>query len=304
MSGALTRRVAVLSVLWFAASSCRSTPDDLASLDASPTALARVNRLERALRAPDTAAWHSTPLARWILPRELREISGLTLTKDGRLLAQADEVGKVWEVDPRRGILVKRFALGEGGVKGDFEGIAAVDSVLFLLTSKGKLYEFHEGANHADVGFIEHDTKLKDTCELEGLAFDPSIDSLLLACKRVLDSTATDSILIYRWRLNAKKSERLSRLAVRLADVAGANHWSSFHPSDIAIDPFTGDYVLIASKERGLIEITPTGAPVLARPLPPNHLQAEGVSITRDSILILADEGGSGLGTITLYKWP
>jgi hypothetical protein len=43
---------------------------------------------------------------------------------------------------------------------------------------------------------------------------------------------------------------------------------------------------------------------VLARPLPPDHVQAEGVSITRDSILILSDEGGNDLGTITLYRWP
>lgn len=304
MNAVRARRVAVLLVWWFAASACRSSPDDLASLDASATAVAREHRLEHALRANDTASWHRTPLAKWILPRELREISGLTLTKDGRLLAQTDEIGKVWEVDYRRGILVKRFALGEGGVKGDFEGIAAVDSVLFLLTSKGKLYEFHEGANHADVGYLEHDTKLRDNCEFEGLAYDPTIASLLLACKHVLDSTATDSIVIYRWRLDAKKSERLSRLAVGLPGVSGENNWRSFHPTDITIDPFTGDYVLIASKERGLIEITPTGAPVMARPLPPDHVQAEGVSITKDSILILADEGGTNLGMITLYKWP
>jgi uncharacterized protein YjiK len=295
---------ALLSLCLVLSPACRDGPDDLASLDATPTAVARANRLERRLRDTDTSTWHTTQLARWVLPRELREISGLALTKDGRLLSQTDEVGKVWEIDYRRGILVKRFALGQGGVKGDFEGIAVADSVVFMLTSRGKLYEFHEGQNHADVGFEEHDPKLKDACEFEGLAFDPAINSLLLACKRVFESQASDSIVIYRWRLEGKKSERLSRLAVRLADVSGENHWKSFHTSDITIDPFTGDYVLIASKERGLIEITPAGAPVLARPLPPDHVQAEGVSITRDSILILSDEGGNDLGTITLYRWP
>ncbi len=110
--------------------------------------------------------------------------------------------------------------------------------------------------------------------------------------------------MIYRWRLHAKKDERLSRLVVPVSGVEGANEWKSFHPSDITIDPFNGDYVLIASKERGLIEITPDGSPVLARALPPNHSQPEGVAITRDSILILSDEGGADLGTITLYRWP
>jgi hypothetical protein len=91
---------------------------------------------------------------------------------------------------------------------------------------------------------------------------------------------------------------------VPIASVIGTNDWKSFHPSDITIDPFSGNYVLIASKERGLIEITPAGAPVLARPLPPDHIQPEGIAITRDSILIISDEGGTDLGMITLYRWP
>jgi uncharacterized protein YjiK len=297
------RHVASLAMCLLAAASCQRQPDDAATVRSDPVAVTRERRLAGELASRD-AAWQTTPLAKWILPRELREISGLTLTNDGRLLAQTDEIGKVWEVDYRRGILVKRFALGEGGVHGDFEGITTVDSVMYLLTSKGKLYEFHEGANHADVGYEIHDTKLQDACEFEGVAFDRTINSLLLACKHVLDSTANNAIIIYRWRLSGDKKDRLSRLVVPLASVIGTNDWKSFHPSDITIDPFSGNYVLIASKERGLIEITPTGAAVFARPLPPDHIQPEGIAITRDSILIISDEGATDLGTITLYKWP
>jgi uncharacterized protein YjiK len=297
------RRVAALAICLLAAAACRRARDDLAAADTSAVAVARATRLQRELASNDPA-WETTPLARWILPRELREISGLTLTNDGRLLAQTDEIGKVWEVDYRRGLLVKRFALGQGGVHGDFEGITTVDSVMYLLTSKGKLYEFHEGANHADVGYEIHDTKLEDACEFEGLAFDRRLNSLLLACKRVLDSTVHNSIVIYRWRLHGDQRDRLSRLIVPLGNVVGSNDWTTFRPSDITIDPFNGNYVLIASKERGLIEITPDGAPVLARALPADHIQAEGVAITRDSILIVSDEGGTDLGMITLYRWP
>lgn len=299
------RHPAWLMAVLIAAAGCQKSPDDLATVDRSPTALAREVRFQRALADKDSAAWHDTPLAKWILPRELREISGLTLTKDGRLLAQTDEVGKVWEIDYRRGILVKRFALGNGGVHGDFEGITATNgNVIYLFTSRGKLYEFHEGANHADVGFRTYETGLRDACEFEGVAFDPAINSLLLACKTVHDSTVHNSIVIYRWRLSGDTTSRLSRLIIPIADVIGTNDWKSFHPSDITIDPFSGNYVLIASKEHGLIEITPSGASVFARRLPPDHIQAEGVAITKDSLLIISDEGGADLGMITLYKWP
>ena len=53
-----------------------------------------------------------------------------------------------------------------------------------------------------------------------------------------------------------------------------------------------------------MIEITPAGAVVFARPLPAGHPQAEGVAITKDSILIVSDEATSGPAIITLYKWP
>jgi uncharacterized protein YjiK len=83
-----------------------------------------------------------------------------------------------------------------------------------------------------------------------------------------------------------------------------ANSWKSLHPSDITIDPQTGNYVLVASLENALIQITPAGELVSARPLPDVHQQAEGVAITKDSILIVSDEAKQGPAVVTLYKWP
>ena len=129
-------------------------------------------------------------------PHALQEISGLALTSDGRLLVHDDEIGQVWEVDYRRGILVKRFSLGKGVVKGDFEGITIANGVIFLLASNGKLFEFPEGADGDKVAFKVHDTGLKLECEFEGVAFDPAIDALLLACKHVHNAEFHDKALL------------------------------------------------------------------------------------------------------------
>jgi uncharacterized protein YjiK len=61
---------------------------------------------------------------------------------------------------------------------------------------------------------------------------------------------------------------------------------------------------LVAAREQALIEITPAGDVVFARPLPGVHEQAEGVAITPDSILIISDERVTGPAVITLYRWP
>jgi uncharacterized protein YjiK len=276
---------------------------DLSAVKRSPTATAREQRLEKAL-TDHNAALAGAPLARWILPAPLREISGLALTKDGRLLAQGDEIGEIWEVDYRRGILDKHFFLGDKAIKGDFEGITVANDAVFLLSSGGKIYQFHEGANEAHVSYSMVETGLKSACEFEGIAFDPSINSLLLACKHVHDKSIHDAIVIYRWSLASDTTARLSKLTVPLAEVSASNGWKTLHPSDITIDPFTGNYLLISSLEKAMIEITPAGAIVSARPLPDGHPQAEGVAVTKDSLLIVSDEAKQGPAVITLYRWP
>ena len=92
---------------------------------------------------------------------------------------------------------------------------------------------------------------------------------------------------------DALATERLSHFTVPIADAIGANGWDGFHPSDITINPFNGDYVLIASRESGMMEITPAGRVVFSRPLPGTHDQAEGVAITSDSLLIISDEAAA-----------
>jgi uncharacterized protein YjiK len=294
-------RGAWLGVCLIAALGCQSR--DLSEVERSPTAVARERRLENAL-ADHNAALAGKPLARWVLPAALREASGLALTTDGRLLSQGDELGEIWELDYRRGILVKHFFLGEKGLKGDFEGITVAANTVFMLTSGGKIYQFREGANESHVPYTLVETGLKKDCEFEGIAFDPAINSLVLACKHIHDKNVHDAILLFRWSLAGDSAARLSKLTVPLGDALKANNWKNLHPSDITVDPATGNYVLVASLENALIEITPAGELVSARQLPSGHPQAEGVALTKDSILIVSDEAKQGPAVVTLYKWP
>ena len=254
-------------------------------------------------RPPSDSAVNDGALARWILPRDLDEISGMTLTSSGRLLAHGDERAQVSEIDYRRGIITKQFVVGRPTITGDIEGIAAVHDAVFLLASNGTLYEFREGENGQRVGYITSDTHLGKECEFEGLAFDPSINSLLLACKNVELKQSRDSMVIYRWKLQSG-GQRLSKLAVPLTRILPAIGEKELHPSDITVDPKTGHYVIVASIEKSLVEITPAGEVVSARKLGGQHNQPESIAITKDGILIVGDEAGRRPAVITLYRWP
>jgi uncharacterized protein YjiK len=284
---------------------CRTADPQVQARRDSTVLAAREARLDTAL-ADRAGSKSSAPVARWIMPRRLAEISGLALTSDGRLLTHGDETGRVFEIDYRKGVLVKQFSVGRPEVKGDFEAIAVVDSTIYLLTSKGKLYAFTEGKDGSSVGYHLTDTKLGHQCEFEGLAYDPNIKSLLLACKHVYEKKLVGSLVIFRWKLGETGAAALSTLAVPLAQVIGANPWSRVRPSDITVDPKTGNYVLVASLEHGLIVLTPTGQVVSSGPLAGVHPQAEGVAITRDGILIVSDEApkNGGDASLTLYRWP
>lgn len=300
-------RTASLAGCLVAVTACRGSQGEASALMSSSTAVARETRLRAALAVHDTseAGAHAEPIARWTLPQSLREISGLALTTDGRVLAHGDEDGEVWEIDYRRGVLVKEFSLGETRVKGDFEGITIAHGAVYMLASNGKLYEFQEGENGAHVAYTIHDTDLKAQCEFEGVAFDPTLDALVLACKHVHDKTIQGSIVLYRWSfVDRDSAARLTRLIVPVDSILAANQWKNINPSDITIDPLTGNYVIVASLQKALLSITPAGALVFFRPLPESHPQPEGVAITKDGILLVSDEGGQGLGMITLYKWP
>lgn len=273
----------------------------------------REARLQQKLAHPDSGA-ADEPVARWELPATLKEISGLVLTANGRLLTHGDSRGKVFEIDYRRGTVVKEFSLGPPTPHADFEAITLVGDTVVLLASDGVLYQFAEAANGKSVEYAMQDTELGEKCEFEGVAYDATLKALLLACKKVHDKRMKDSLIVYRWPLpvvrdtgkatRTNQKLKLSYLAVPLARVIGSNDWTGLHPSDITIDPFNGNYLLIASQEKALFEITPAGAVVFARPLPAGHDQPEGVAITRDSILIISDEAKGGPALITLYRWP
>ena len=293
-------RIALLLAVTGSASACKTEAqrrnDEAVELNA------RVHRLNALLARADAKPNSNSPVAMWIMPPELREISGLALMPDGRLLAHDDEEGKVYELDPRRGVIVKSFTLGNGPKK-DFEAITIAGQDIYMLVSDGVLYRFREGQNNTRVPYSVLDTHLGKECEFEGLVYDPDSARLVMPCKIVHKKDLKGNLVLYRLKLGGRDSTAVSMLTVPMEDAIGSNDWKDFRPSDITIDPFTKNYVIIGSHEKGLIEMTPDGDVVRSEPLPGRHNQAEGVAITPDGILIISDEATSKPAAVTLYRW-
>lgn len=241
------------------------------------------------------------PIARWILPYHYSEISALALTPEGRLLALGDENSEIWEIDYQRGVVTRRFTVGDPAIQADFEALVAAAGHLYLLDSKGRIYRTTEGADGAHVGYDEFDSGLGKKCEFEGLSYDPDAGMLLLACKHVHKDAPADALVIYRVSPAGGGAES-PPLVVPIGQLQAAGaRWKKFEASEITRDPRTGHFVVMSSLQHALVEITPAGALVRVADLPGSHRQPEGAAINAEGRLIVADEAAGDRPVITVY---
>jgi len=253
--------------------------------------------LSAACDSADLATTANDPFVQWVLPDKLHEISGLALTADQRLFSVTDEEAIVYELDYHTGKLVKAFAIGQPTVRADFEGIAVLNDTIWIMTSDGDLYSFLEGADGQRVPYEKHRFAFDSKCELEGLAADTSRNALILACK---DAKKRKNRQIFVWSMSGEPLEfRIPEEA--MADLIGTKR---VNLSAIEVDPDSGNWFVLAAKQKALFELSGEGKLVglVMRLDASRHSQPEGLAITSDGDLLVADEAGAGPATLAVYR--
>jgi hypothetical protein len=242
------------------------------------------------------------PERHWRLPKRLREISGLALTPDGRMMGHDDEPAVISQIDILTGEIVKHFSVGDPAVRGDFEGLAIDgDGDFYLTTSAGLLYRFREGLHGSNVAYEAHDTGLHRVGEVEGLAFHFSDEAVILACKTTYTHALNGAVAFFAWSPRQSRRAAHPWLTIPVAQLANAVGAASFHPSSIEVDGQTGRLVVLAGREHAMVELDGQGLLLAARSLAEHHRQAEGASILPDGALMITDEGGDAHARMTRY---
>jgi len=256
---------------------------------------------------------------RFPLSKKLREISGLAMTTDARLLAHDDEHGVIFQIDYKNGDILKEFQVGDKKVKEDFEGIAVVDQDIFLVSASGDLYRFKEGQDGDKVDFTRYKTDLSAKNDVEGLCYDPQKKELLLACKGYPGKGFADKKAVHAVSLPSLRMIPDPRFLIKEADIIIEDKYSfirkigsffllptqrSFSPSGIARHPLTETFFILSANDPILVEINSSGKILGVIDLDPSiHKQPEGIEFAPDLSLIIADEGGNGDGFISIYKY-
>ena len=247
--------------------------------------------------------YDGTRFSQWKLPKSLREISGLALDTRQRLFAHNDEQAIIYQLDYREGRRVKKFSLGDPAIRGDFEGIAVANDAFYLIDSDGALYAAPEGENNSTVSYRLTRTGLGERCEIEGLEYESAAESLLVLCKSPRQKALKGYVTVFRWSLETNalddgKTIQLDRDA--LQDSMGSRE---FHPSGITVVPGSDHLLIVAAKEHALLELSADGELIAAIKLPTakHHRQTEGIALTAEGDLLLADEGGGKRGRLGVY---
>lgn len=173
---------------------------------------------------------------------------------------------------------------------------------MWLVTSDGRLYDGPEGEDDERVPFRLRETGVGRLCEIEGLVFHPGEQTLWLACKTPRTPELRGSVAVFRW---SPGEERLlfPPLRVPLRDVLARTGGSSFRPSGIELDPATGHALLVSAVDGAVIEIDAIGRVLASRAIDPRfHRQAEGIALSAEGDLLVADEGRGSVPRLTRYR--
>ncbi|WP_164977501.1 SdiA-regulated domain-containing protein [Ancylomarina salipaludis] len=262
------------------------------------------------------------PSRTYVLSVELREISGLTYKGDHKLLCVNDEQGSIFEYDTQNRKITQRIKFAK---KGDFEAVELVGDKAVALRSDGKLY-FIEDLSHSKSESIKVKTGLGDKNDTEGLAYDVSNHTLLIACKGLAhnDSAYMDKRAIYRYSI---KDSSLSQYPDILIDqgeletilnldpytkfsnklLKGGNPSKgnlTFQPSALAIHPISRNIYVLGSVGKLLLVLSPQGELLAVNRLKHKIFpQPEGICFTPDGTLFISTEGKMMSGKIYQFDY-
>jgi len=231
------------------------------------------------------------------LPNELKEISGITMTPDGRMFCQQDETGIVYQLDYQSGKVIKRFYLGDPPIRKDFEDIAYANNKFYMLHSNGEIYEFSEGEDNESVKYNLYKTDLNKKNDVEGLCFDPKTNTLLMVTKAKSGTDDRDDKAVYSFSLSDMKFNPELRFILKRSEIK-----SYFNPSGIAFDPLTETFFIIAANGNEIVEISNEGKLLGKEKLHGRiHAQPEGITFSSDGTLYISNEGKDDHANIVVY---
>lgn len=262
----------------------------------------------------------SAPDRVYILPKKLKEISGITEIDSSRIACIQDEREIVFLYDLNSGQINRKM---DYGYKGDYEGITRVDSTLYILRSDGEITEIKNFETDKSVrSNFPSGIPWKDD---EGICYDPTTNYLLITTKEIprKGSDNRDKRFIYGFNLTSKKPLPEPVFTIELSAIdsfALANTIKvpmkdkkkgkskdpdiRFLVSDLAIHPVTGKLFLLSSADKLLFVFnTKNEIEYIGKLKPDLFMQPEGITFMKNGDMYISNEGQKKSATLVRFNY-
>jgi len=249
----------------------------------------------------------------YVLERDLTETSALSYVPSrNSLLTVCDEKGYYYELGINDGEVKNKVKFHGDG---DYESIEYVGSDVIVAKSSGNLYI----KSPADEKSEEIKTELSSKNNVEGMAYLPSENLLLIACKgRPFIDKKNDKHkkAIYSFSLSSNKLNEDPYLIIDIKELESyaednliegydysekktENRIEEFSPSGIAIQPETKDIYIISARGSLLVIFNKNGklndiAMLHSKIMP----QPEGITFDNENTLYISTEGQGNSGKL------
>lgn len=221
------------------------------------------------------------------LPLALDEISGLAfLQKDNTLLSINDEHGILYKIDVRQPNNIQQWHFGPNE---DYEGIAVVDSTIYVLISDGTLLQL--SFKNADTIVTRRFPFPQAGNEFESLTYLEASNSLLMICKSCVDDEK-EEFSWFQFSLDSMKF-REDRYRFQISKIEALHDYKrkKFKPSGVALHPKNGNYYLVSAVNKSIVVIGQDMEVKEAVPLNGHlFLQPEGIDFDNAGNMFISNE--------------
>jgi WD40 repeat protein len=262
----------------------------------------------------------SSPDRVYILPKKLKEISGITEIDSSRIACIQDEREIVFIYDLNSGQIISR---SDYGYKGDYEGIARVDSTFYILRSDGEITRIENFETDKFVRSTFHSgIPWKDN---EGICYDPTANYLLITSKEIprKGSGNRDKRFIYGFDLTSKRPVPEPVFTIDLSVIDSFSLANTikvpmkdkkkgkskdpdirFQVSDLAFHPLTGKLFLLSSADKLLFVFnTKNELEYIGRLNPDLFIQPEGITFMKNGDMYISNEGQKKSATLVRFNY-
>jgi len=234
------------------------------------------------------------------LPVELDEISGLAFyAKDTSVFAIGDEYGWLYKIPLTSGKPIRKWKFS---AEGDFEDLAMVDKVFYVLQSNGDITAFTFN-DHNQILTQNQDFPSRGN-EFEILYYDPHQFKLTMMCKDCeIDKKKALTVFYYNL-LNKSFDDSSSINVTAIASMIGEKK-IKFKPSAAAINPVTDELYIISSVNKLLVVADRNGNPKQTYSIDAGLFkQPEGITFTPDGDMIISNESADrGVANLLFFKY-